>query len=129
MSSIFTYNPSPPKPASPWANNTPTNHSPSMTPNLQHDTTESISDDTPGHLKTNNNSGRFRGSFIDAAHKRWGEGVVADNGETVRGLVSEPQMGPTEYKLSLIRGGKSEARMDQLTTQLLWRLQQSSPYV
>lgn len=54
---------------------------------------------------------------------------MTDDGETVRGLVSEPQMGPTEYKLSLIRGGKSEARMDQLTTQLLWRLQQSSPYV
>jgi hypothetical protein len=54
-------------------------------------------------------------------------GVVVATGETVKGLVAEPQMGSTEYKLSLIRGGKSEARLDQLVTQLLWRLQQSSP--
>ncbi|KAH8144875.1 uncharacterized protein LAJ45_11080 [Morchella importuna] len=128
MSSIFTFNPSPPKPASPWANNTPIHPSPSTTPSPLPAATESITDDTPGHLKTNSNSGRFRGSFIDANHKRWGEGIATDDGGVVRGLISEPQMGPTEYKLSLIRGGKSEARMDQLTTQLLWRLQQSSPY-
>jgi len=57
------------------------------------------------------------------------EGIVTTNGETVKVLAAEPQMGATEYKLSLVRGGKSEARLDQLVTQLLWRLQQSSPCV
>lgn len=69
--------------------------------------------DVPGHLKA---SARSRGE------------AVAENGEAVRGLAAEPQIGPTEYKLSLVRGGKSEQRIEQLTTQLLWRLQQSTSY-
>ncbi|KAG0634401.1 hypothetical protein HOY80DRAFT_530749 [Tuber brumale] len=125
MSSIFTYNPSPPKPASPWANNTPAHPTPSAAPNLATGSPDLINDDTPGHLRANNNSGKIRKHFMEDGGKG---GVVIASGETIKGLAAEPQMGATEYKLSLARGGKSEARLDQLVTQLLWRLQQSSPY-
>ncbi|PUU73711.1 hypothetical protein B9Z19DRAFT_1103792 [Tuber borchii] len=125
MSSIFTFNPSPPKPASPWANNTPAHPTPSTTPRPTTGSPDLITDDTPGHLRTNNNSGKIRNHFMEDGER---EGIVTTNGETVKGLAAEPQMGATEYKLSLVRGGKSEARLDQLVTQLLWRLQQSSPY-
>lgn len=120
MSSIFTYNPSPPKPASPWAN------SPSSTPKPSSldDDPEQVMTDVPGHLKA---SARSRGSFVGGGRAA-GE-AVPENGEAVRGLAAEPQIGPTEYKLSLVRGGKSEQRIEQLTTQLLWRLQQSTSYV
>lgn len=126
MSSIFTFNPSPPKPASPWANNTPTHPTPSTTPRPATESPDLTTDDTPGHLRTNNNSGKIRNHFMEDSER---EGIVTTNGETVKGLAAEPQMGATEYKLSLVRGGKSEARLDQLVTQLLWRLQQSSPCV
>ncbi|PWW73773.1 hypothetical protein C7212DRAFT_284198 [Tuber magnatum] len=127
MSSIFTFNPSPPKPASPWANNAPARPTPSTTttPKPVTGSPDLIADDTPGHLRTNNNSGKIRNHFTEDSER---EGVVTASGETVKGLAAEPQMGATEYKLSLVRGGKSEARLDQLVTQLLWRLQQSSPY-
>ncbi|RPA95870.1 hypothetical protein L873DRAFT_1696353 [Choiromyces venosus 120613-1] len=125
MSSIFTFNPSPPKPASPWASNTPAHPSPSATPKPTTKASDLITDDTPGHLRTNNNSGKIRNHFMEDSERA---GVVTASGKTVKGLVAEPQMGATEYKLSLVRGGKSEARLDQLVTQLLWRLQQSSPY-
>ncbi|KAF8544693.1 hypothetical protein BDD12DRAFT_800966 [Trichophaea hybrida] len=118
MSSIFTYNPSPPKPASPWA------VSPSSSPRPPlDDDPEQVMTDVPGHLKA---SSRVRSSFITG--DRSGGDVVAGDGEPVRGLAAEPQIGPTEYKLSLVRGGKSEQRLEQLTTQLLWRLQQSTSY-
>ena len=110
MSSIFTYNPSPPKPASPWANSPPSTPKPSCSD----DDPEQVMTDVPGHLKAS--SARSRGE------------AVTENGEAVRGLAAEPQIGPTEYKLSLVRGGKSEQRIEQLTTQLLWRLQQSTSY-
>ncbi|CUS12688.1 unnamed protein product [Tuber aestivum] len=125
MSSIFTFNPSPPKPASPWANNTPAHPTPSTTPKPATGSLDLITHDTPGHLRINNNSGKIRNHFVGDSERG---GVATVSGETVRGLAAEPQMGATEYKLSLVRGGKSEARLDQLVTQLLWRLQQSSPY-
>ncbi|KAG0136830.1 hypothetical protein HOY82DRAFT_33674 [Tuber indicum] len=125
MSSIFTFNPSPPKPASPWANNTPAHPTPSTTPNPKAGSPDLIDDGAPGHLKANNNSGKIRKHFMEDGDR---EGVVISSGKMVKGLAAEPQMGATEYKLSLARGGKSEARLDQLVTQLLWRLQQSSPY-
>lgn len=116
MSSIFTFNPSPPKPSSPWATPTPT---PTATPHPPSDDPDLIFDDVPGHLRGAMNSGRVRGSFISTA--------TDEDGNIVRGLASEPQIGSTEYKLSLSRGIKNEARLEQLTTQLLWRLQQSTP--
>ncbi|CAZ83211.1 unnamed protein product [Tuber melanosporum] len=125
MSSIFTFNPSPPKPASPWANNTPAHPTPSTTPNPKAGSPDLIDDGAPGHLRANNNSGKIRKHFMEDGDR---EGVVISSGKMVKGLAAEPQMGATEYKLSLARGGKSEARLDQLVTQLLWRLQQSSPY-
>jgi hypothetical protein len=76
--------------------------------------------DVPGHLKS---SSRSRAGLIVNGDR--GE-VTNEDGDTVRGLAAEPQIGPTEYKLSLVRGGKSEGRLEQLTTQLLWRLQQST---
>jgi hypothetical protein len=124
MSSIFTFNPSPPKPASPWsASNNPT---PSATPKPPNDDAVIGFDDVPGHLRAAMNSGRVRGSFLGA--RPGVREVMTEDGEIVRGLASEPQIGSTEYKLSLARGIKNDARLEQLTTQLLWRLQQSTPY-
>ncbi|KAI5846695.1 hypothetical protein BZA05DRAFT_133993 [Tricharina praecox] len=117
MSSIFTYNPSPPKPASPWTS------SPSTTPQPSSDDPEQVMTDVPGHLKTS--SSRCRSGLVVNGDS--GEAMTED-GESVHGLAAEPQIGPTEYKLSLVRGGKSEGRLEQLTTQLLWRLQQSTSY-
>jgi hypothetical protein len=117
MSSIFTYNPSPPKPASPWQ------CSPSATPRIPSDDPELVMTDVPGHLKS---SSRSRAGLIVNGDAR-GE-VTNAEGDTMHGLAAEPQIGPTEYKLSLVRGGKSEGRLEQLTTQLLWRLQQSTSY-
>lgn len=77
--------------------------------------------DVPGHLKTS--SSRCRSGLVVNGDS--GEAMTED-GESVHGLAAEPQIGPTEYKLSLVRGGKSEGRLEQLTTQLLWRLQQST---
>jgi hypothetical protein len=80
--------------------------------------------DIPGHLKA---SSRVRDCLIRGGGTT-GCQVVGDDGEPVTALAAEPQIGPTEYKLSLVRGGKSEGRLEQLTTQLLWRLQQSTSY-
>ncbi|KAI5791939.1 hypothetical protein EDC01DRAFT_616066 [Geopyxis carbonaria] len=127
MSSIFTFNHSPPKPASPWLG-TPSHPSPAATPQPPADDPDIILDDVPGHLRTSINSGRVRGSFINSTQPLSGQ-IKTDDGEVVKGgLEAEPQIGSTEYKLSLSRGGKNDARLEQLTTQLLWRLQQSTPY-
>jgi hypothetical protein len=75
--------------------------------------------DIPGHLKSSVRSGVIAGS-------PGGPEFINDNGETVQSLAAEPQIGPTEYKLSLVRGEKTEKRREQLTTQLIWRLQQST---
>ncbi|KAL7271042.1 hypothetical protein RUND412_006222 [Rhizina undulata] len=128
MSSVFTFNPSPPRLASPWANADSNSTSSAETPKPLPDGPESIHNDAPGHLKTNNISGRSRGSFLNGYDGGAGLGVHTKDGKMLQSLESEPQMGPTEYKLSLVGGGKSEARLEQLTTQLLWRLQQSSSY-
>jgi hypothetical protein len=87
------------------------------------DDPEQVMTDVPGHLKA---SSRVRSSFINRGIS--GGDAVSENSEPVKGLAAEPQIGPTEYKLSLVRGGKSEQRLEQLTTQLLWRLQQSTSY-
>jgi hypothetical protein len=114
MSSIFTYNHSPPRLSSPWAN-TP---SPTLGPQTDDDP-EQLMTDIPGHLKSSVRSGVIAGS-------PGGPEFINDNGETVQSLAAEPQIGPTEYKLSLVRGEKTEKRREQLTTQLIWRLQQST---
>ena len=112
MSSIFSYDPSPPHPASPWEAN-------------------SLGGNTP------------LGSDAESCHSSLSKSVVISPGKTdsegirrcknglvgVKGLISEPQAGATEYKLHLLREGKTSTRLEQLTTQLLWRLQQSNPYV
>ena len=72
----------------------------------------------PGHLKS-----KPRASLVVK-----GDWRSEDGDDVVRSLAAEPQIGPTEYKLSLVRQGKSAARLEQLTTQLLWRLQQSTSY-
>ncbi|TGZ78690.1 hypothetical protein EX30DRAFT_373696 [Ascodesmis nigricans] len=123
MSSIFTFNHSPPKPASPWSGTPTSAPTPSITPS--NDPTV-ILDDIPGHLRSSLNSGRVRNShqFPYATNAQ----LVDDRGMPISTLSSEPAIGATEYKLSLAHVGKSGARREQLITQLLWRLQQSSAY-
>ena len=120
MASIFTFDPDPPRVSSPWL--TPTGSPKPSTPQ-------------PGVIPAS--------------------GQLQDYG--VSKLEAEPQDGPTEYKLHLLlrprRAYSSSStgsqlhrqasepglvlaasnqsrqhRLEQLTTQLLWRLQQSSPY-
>jgi hypothetical protein len=140
MASIFTFDPDPPRVASPWL--TPTDSPKPSTPQPK----ESVAA-SPGVLPPS--------------------AQLQDYGVTR--LEAEPQEGPTEYKLhlllrprrtysssstgSLISGSQQhkqppsnpsssydsgptlaasnqsrQHRLEQLTTQLLWRLQQSSPY-
>ena len=108
MSSIFSYDPSPPHPTSPWevGGGTPLG-----------------SDAEPYHSSLSR-------SVATPLGKHDSEGVRCNNGLVgIKGLASEPQVGATEYKLHLLREGKTSTRLEQLTTQLLWRLQQSNPYV
>ncbi|KUJ24085.1 GTP-binding protein-like protein 2 [Mollisia scopiformis] len=139
MASIFTYDPDPPRVASPWL--TPTDSPKPSTPQPKEALPSSNASPVTSHL--------------------------ADYGVTR--LEAEPQEGPTEYKLhlllrprrnysssstgSLVTGSQQhkqripsqpvtnepgpilapsnqsrQNRLEQLTTQLLWRLQQSSPY-
>ena len=139
MASIFTYDPEPPRVASPW-----------LTP------TETSKPSTPQPNTPNGNS-KLAPSL----------GRLSDYGVTR--LEAEPQDGPTEYKLHLLlrprrnhstsntgvispgyqstrknvsnripsnesgvnlqpSSQSRQTRLEQLTTQLLWRLQQSSPY-
>ncbi|KAE8447582.1 hypothetical protein EG329_010553 [Mollisiaceae sp. DMI_Dod_QoI] len=140
MASIFTYDPDPPRVASPWLMPTDTPE-PSTPPQPREATSRSSVSPVTGQL--------------------------ADYGVTR--LEAEPQEGPTEYKLhlllrprrnysssstgSVVSGSQQhkqrllsqpittdavpilapsnqsrQNRLEQLTTQLLWRLQQSSPY-
>jgi hypothetical protein len=120
MASIFTYDPDPPRVSSPW-----------LAPEAPSNTSSPRSND---------------------GARSPSSGLLADYGVTR--LEAEPQEGPTEYKLHLLlrprraysssstgRVPSSEPgpvlaptsqyrqnRLEQLTTQLLWRLQQSSPY-
>jgi hypothetical protein len=82
---------------------------------------EQVMTDVPGHLKS---CARPRGGIMGRVDRSGAE-VMTEDGPLAC-LAAEPQIGPTEYKLSLVRGGKSEEKLEQLTTQLLWRLQQSS---
>ncbi|KAL6920197.1 hypothetical protein ACHAPO_000944 [Fusarium lateritium] len=126
--SVFTYDPDPPRVSSPWMK-----------------LSDSGKDET-GHL----------GSDGFQSSGQPGSGLLSDYGVTR--LQAEPQDGPTEYKLHLLlrprrvftrmsttnksRHGRLKSsvpspaassqprqqRLEHLTTQLLWRLQQSSPY-
>ncbi|CEI65151.1 hypothetical protein FVEN_g11542 [Fusarium venenatum] len=126
--SVFTYDPDPPRVSSPWMK-----------------LGDSGKDET-GHL----------GSDVSHSPGQPGSRLLSDYGVTK--LQAEPQDGPTEYKLHLLlrprrvftrmsttnksRHGRLKSsvpspaassqprqqRLEHLTTQLLWRLQQSSPY-
>ncbi|KAF3082175.1 hypothetical protein TWF569_006389 [Orbilia oligospora] len=101
MSSLFTFNHSPSPPSSPWnsAISTP------VPPNSDANTRVA----TPTLL--------LSGPSKVHPNKREGDGIQS--------LASEPQEGSTEYKLSLLN--PNPLRLQHLTTQLLWRLQQSCP--
>ncbi|EPS36383.1 hypothetical protein H072_10073 [Dactylellina haptotyla CBS 200.50] len=101
MSSLFTFNHSPSPPSSPWnsAINTP------VPPNSDAGTRVA----TPTLILSGPNKVH--------PNKREGDGIQS--------LASEPQEGSTEYKLSLLN--PNPLRLQHLTTQLLWRLQQSCP--
>ncbi|KAK8163061.1 hypothetical protein BKA80DRAFT_203595 [Phyllosticta citrichinensis] len=154
MASIFTFDPDPPRVASPWS--TPRSTTPQK-PTSSAGTAATL---------TSNNAFATSG-FTPRA--------VLETDSSVTKLDAEPQEGPTEYKLHLLlrprrsftftstarhvagshrtalgipttrtvsdpAGGGSHTplkqtssqsrqhRLEQLTTQLLWRLQQSSPY-
>ena len=119
MSSIFSYDPSPPKPASPWENNTGNN-----TPLDNHATHGTSLLSSRWVLSAEDPDGGMHMVGNGATRKLESKGLVG-----MKGLISEPQVGSTEYKLHLLKEGKSLVRLEQLTTQLLWRLQQSNPYV
>lgn len=155
MASIFTFDPDPPRVASPWS--------------------------TPRSLTPREPSGLAVASHPSAASFAAGGGLepraVLETDSAVTRLDAEPQEGPTEYKLHLLlrprrsfttsttarhvagshrsslgiptprsvsetavsrtpastppKAASSQSRqhrLEQLTTQLLWRLQQSSPY-
>ncbi|KAK6539668.1 hypothetical protein TWF694_009873 [Orbilia ellipsospora] len=101
MSSLFTFNHSPSPPSSPWnsAISTP------VPPNSDAGTRVA----TPTLVLSGPNKVH--------PNKREGDGIQS--------LASEPQEGSTEYKLSLLN--PNPLRLQHLTTQLLWRLQQSCP--
>ncbi|KAF4999530.1 hypothetical protein FGRMN_2399 [Fusarium graminum] len=130
MASVFTYDPDPPRVHSPWTQ-----------------LSESGKDE----------NGHAGGSEVPRSTTQPKPGLLSEYGVTK--LQSEPQEGPTEYKLHLLlrprrlfksmsTAGKSrharlpkpsapsaaassqprQQRLQHLTTQLLWRLQQSSPY-
>lgn len=103
MAHIFSFDPSPAHPESPWNEQKEKDHAEA---GLRWQTKSPLS--TKGEEP-------FGG----------GKGLVGG----MKGLISEPQVGATEYKLHLLKEGKSSIRLEQLTTQLLWRLQQSNPYV
>ncbi|GKU18928.1 unnamed protein product [Fusarium langsethiae] len=126
--SVFTYDPDPPRVSSPWMKLSDSGK----------DETEHLGSDVPGPIRQPES------------------GLLSDYGVTK--LQAEPQDGPTEYKLHLLlrprrvftrmsttnksRHGRPklsapspaasnqprQQRLENLTTQLLWRLQQSSPY-
>ncbi|KAH7039051.1 hypothetical protein B0J12DRAFT_245786 [Macrophomina phaseolina] len=155
MASIFTFDPDPPRVASPWS--------------------------TPRSLTPREPSGLAVANHPPAASFAAGGGLepraVLETDSAVTRLDAEPQEGPTEYKLHLLlrprrsfttsstahhvagshrsslgiptprsvsetavsrtpastppKAASSQSRqhrLEQLTTQLLWRLQQSSPY-
>ncbi|KAK6536815.1 hypothetical protein TWF281_001026 [Arthrobotrys megalospora] len=101
MSSLFTFNHSPSPPSSPWNSALSTPVPPNSAANTRVATPTLL---LPGPSKVHPN-------------KREGDGIQS--------LVSEPQEGSTEYKLSLLN--PNPLRLQHLTTQLLWRLQQSCP--
>ena len=158
MASIFTYDPDPPRVASPWLRG-----SPSASRHKQ------VLVEEPNTSQLLRDTGGLSGSGI------------SDSASRVTRLEAEPQDGPVEYKLHLLlrprrkfrstttgnhvsgskhsNGGTGKSlrsvsesvldpmsgpesaippqastqqtrqhRLEQLTTQLLWRLQQSSPY-
>lgn len=151
MASIFTFEPDPPRVASPWHDvQVGSSGSPATVP------------ETPSNGKVNEQNGSTVGTSASDAPKQ------------VLRLQAEPQEGPIEYKLHLLLrprrkfkttststvvagsrrprrscnpqerttsepamevGGATtstsqtrQLRLEQLTTQLLWRLQQSSPH-
>ncbi|KAK6520867.1 hypothetical protein TWF506_001110 [Arthrobotrys conoides] len=101
MSSLFTFNHSPSPPSSPWNSAISTPVPPNSDANTRVATPTLL---LPGPGKVHPN-------------KREGDGIQS--------LASEPQEGSTEYKLSLLN--PNPLRLQHLTTQLLWRLQQSCP--
>ncbi|RVD88760.1 uncharacterized protein DFL_002933 [Arthrobotrys flagrans] len=101
MSSLFTFNHSPSPPSSPWNSALSTPVPPNSDANSRAATPTLL---LPGPSKVHPN-------------KREGDGIQS--------LASEPQEGSTEYKLSLLN--PNPLRLQHLTTQLLWRLQQSCP--
>ncbi|KAF3179833.1 hypothetical protein TWF225_007503 [Orbilia oligospora] len=101
MSSLFTFNHSPSPPSSPWNSAISTPVPPNSDANTRVATPTLL---LPGPSKVHPN-------------KREGDGIQS--------LASEPQEGSTEYKLSLLN--PNPLRLQHLTTQLLWRLQQSCP--
>ncbi|KAK6361353.1 hypothetical protein TWF730_005087 [Orbilia blumenaviensis] len=101
MSSLFTFNHSPSPPSSPWNSALSTPVPPNSGANTRVATPTLL---LPGPSKVHPN-------------KREGDGIQS--------LASEPQEGSTEYKLSLLN--PNPLRLQHLTTQLLWRLQQSCP--
>ncbi|KAF3922041.1 hypothetical protein ABW20_dc0107011 [Dactylellina cionopaga] len=101
MSSLFTFNHSPSPPSSPWNSALSTPAPPNSDANTRVATPTLV---LSGPNKVHPN-------------KREGEGIQS--------LISEPQEGSTEYKLSLL--SPNPLRLQHLTTQLLWRLQQSCP--
>ncbi|KAF8438284.1 hypothetical protein BGX38DRAFT_1144954 [Terfezia claveryi] len=108
MAHIFSFDPSPPHPASPWEN--------------KGDDSEGMN--TQGRKKTPPSRN------IASSNKTHGNVETHKSIKSLvgtKGLISEPQVGSTEYKLHLLKEGKSSIRLEQLTTQLLWRLQQSNP--
>lgn len=113
MSSIFSYDPAPPHPSSPWD--------------------KSAGSSTPGGVQNEDLPLTLLGSKKKAEEKKGLRPTVLGEGKPLgvgmKGLVSEPQLGSTEYKLHLLKEGKTHVRLEQLTTQMLWRLQQSNPYV
>ncbi|KAL1639467.1 hypothetical protein SLS58_007899 [Diplodia intermedia] len=118
MASIFTFDPDPPRVASPWS--------------------------TPRSLTPREPSGPGLSNRPPGASFATGGGLepraVLETDRAVTKLDAEPQEGPTDVsETAVLRTPAStppkatssqsrQHRLEQLTTQLLWRLQQSSPY-
>ena len=140
MASIFSYEPDPPRISSPWL--TGDDESGHATPVSQKSTADALPLNVDG----------IRDFDGDAA-KTGLVGLLSDHTSLTK-LIPEPQDGPIEYKLHLLMRPRRkymsfstgtdtaaptdspptptsayrQQRFSQLTTQLLWRLQQSAPY-
>lgn len=134
MASIFTYEPEPPRVESPWL--TPTDSPKSSTPQPYskpiHKPLASthISEYGVTKLEAEPQEGptEYKLHLLLRPRRTYSS---SSTGSIISGSQQHKQQPPNQEKASPILAPSNQSkqkRLEQLTTQLLWRLQQSSPY-